>query len=286
MTKAELLQELGPPRATLGAGNREVLDYGSGRKAQFLNGRVFNLVGFPDSIVSEGQVPDPIKTARTSTERSAPTTSANINSQNAFVDFDSINNQRKETFTLSSSNSSEAPPNSSPSIRERIQPLITYVTTMDRQTLTLRGFGIGASFALAILTSLILKRRSASKKKSQTRETDSELPPILAPKLQEKPSILDQREPPKLRSGESRTTRKDPVGHGLSIRGPIYQDYDPDYDPNAPRRQLVGAHTAPKNNNAYSSAHAQSSVGEPEPQESTPSESQKSSSLKLKLSED
>ena len=36
-------------------------------------------------------------------------------------------------------------------------------------------------------------------------------------------------------------------------------------DPNAPRGQIVGGHTAPKNNNTYSSAQTQSSAGEPEP---------------------
>ena len=286
MTEAELLQELGPPAATLAVGNREVLDYGGGRKAQFLNGRVFKLTGFPESVISEEQAPDPLEDARASTAYSLPTSSANHNNQNDSVDFGSINNQREETFTLSSSHSSETTSKTSPSISDRIQPLITYVESMDRQTLTLRGCGIGAAFAFVILTGVFLKRRSAAKKKMRIGKADSELPPFLKSKPQEKPSILDPREPPKLRSGESRVIQKDPESRGLSIRGPIYRDYDPDYAPNAPRRQLVGAHTAPNNNTAYSSAHTQSSAGEPEPQESAPSGPQKSSSLKLRLNED
>ena len=84
MTEAELLQELGPPTATLAVGNREVLDYGRGRKAQFLNGRVFKLTGFPESMISEGQAPDPLEDARTSTAYSPPTSSTNHNNQNAW----------------------------------------------------------------------------------------------------------------------------------------------------------------------------------------------------------
>ncbi len=287
MAKAELLEELESPNATLGVENREVLDFGGGRKAQFLNGRVFKLTGFPESMISEGQAPDPLESAHASTAYSPPTPTANQNNQNSFVDFSSINDQRQESFTLSSSNASGTTPNpTSLSIRDRIEPLITYLKAMDQQALVLRGCGIGAGIALAILAGVILKRRSDAKKKMRIGKADSELSPFLKSKPQEKPSILDPREPPKLRGGEGKAVKKDPESRGLSIRGPIYQDYDPDYDPNAPRRQLVGAHTAPKNNSADSSAPAESTASDTESPEPAPIEAEKSSSLKLKLSED
>lgn len=284
MTKAELLQELGPPSATLAVGNHEILDYGGGRKAQFLNGRVFKLTGFPESMISEGQAPDPLDSARASTAYSNSESTSRQSNQNAFVDFGS-QNQREETFTLSSSksDSAEAP---SPSIRDRIELLIASIKSMDSQTLALRGCGIGAGIAFSILIAVVLKRRSAAKRRMSIGKADSELPPFLKSKPQEKPSILDPREPPKLRSGERKAIQKDPESRGLSIRGPIYQDYDPDYDPNAPRRQLVGAHTAPKNNEAYSSAHVQSNKSDSEAAKSSPSEEESSTTLKLKLSED
>ena len=65
-------------------------------------------------------------------------------------------------------------------------------------------------------------------------KADSELPTFLKSKPQENPSILNPREPPNLRSGESRVIQKDPESRGLSIRGPIYQESIPDYNPNAP----------------------------------------------------
>lgn len=285
MTKAELLQELGPPNTTLAVGNREVLDYGGSRKAQFLNGRVFKLTGFPESMISEVQAPDPIENARASTAYSPPPTSTSQNKQNGFVDFGAINNQQEETFTLSSPEP-DTSETVSPSIRDRIEPLIAYIESMDRQTLTLRGCGIGASVAFAILIILTLKRRSAAKKRMRVGEADSKLPPFLKSKPQEKPSILDPREPPKLRGGERKAIQKNPESRGLSIRGPIYQDYDPDYDPNAPRRQLVGANTAPKNNEAYSGAASHSADGDSQTQEPNSPGTEKSSPLKLKLSED
>jgi len=286
MTKAELLQELGPPNTTLALGNREVLDYGGSRKAQFLYGRVFKLTGFPESMISESQAPDPLESARASTAYSPPTTSTSQAKQNAFIDFGSMNNQRQETFTLSSSKP-DSTETISPSIRDRIEPLMTYIESMDRQTLTLRGCGIGASVAFAILITIILKRRSAEKKKMHIGKADSELPSFLKSKPKEKPSLLDPREPPKLKSGERKNTQKNPESRGLSIRGPIYQDYDPDFDPNAPRRQLVGANTAPRNNEAYSSsAHTESASSDSQSRESNTTGSERSSPLKLKLCED
>ena len=124
---------------------------------------------------------------------------------------------------------------------------------MDRQALTLKDGGIGARSAFVILIAIILKCRSATKKKMHIGKAESEVPPFLKSKPQEKPSLLDPHEPPKLRSGEPKTIQRSPESRELSIRGPICQDYDPDYNPNAPRRQLVGANTAPKNNEACSS---------------------------------
>ena len=92
----------------------------------------------------------------------------------------------------------------SPSISDRIQPLITHVNSIDRQNLALRGCDIGAAFAFVILTGAILKPRSAAKKKMKIGKADSELPLLLKSKTQENPSILDPREPPNPRGGESR----------------------------------------------------------------------------------
>jgi len=125
-------------------GNREVLDYGGGRKAQFLNGRVFKLTGFPESMISEGQAPDPL-------EHQPPIRLQHrlriITIKTLSVNFGSINNQREETFTLSSSPYSKTTQKASPSISDRIHPLITYVKSMDPQTFTLRRCGIGAARA-------------------------------------------------------------------------------------------------------------------------------------------
>ena len=120
MTKAELLQELGPPTATLALGNREVLDYGGGRKAQFLNGRVFKLTGFPESMISEGQAPDPLEDARTSTAYSPPTSSTNHNNQNASSTLArSIISEKRISPFLSSSRQKHRHQS------DRIEPLIT-----------------------------------------------------------------------------------------------------------------------------------------------------------------
>ena len=113
-------------------------------------------------MISKEQDPDPLEDARASTAYSLPTSSANHNSQDTSDDFGSINNQREETFTLSGFPSSETTSKTSPSISDRIQPLITYVNSMDRQNLALRGCGIGAAFAFVILAGVILKRRSAA----------------------------------------------------------------------------------------------------------------------------
>ncbi len=272
MTKGELYDTLGVPDSSLVAGPKEVHQYPDGKRVNIVNGRVVGLAGFPE---------DGIAAPRSSSDKELPKASTAYTraqepkkTHRPFVDFDAVKEGRSESFTLKGAESDAA-------IASTWEE---FLNSDKAPTFFILGGGVIACAVIWMIVAAINHRRAARIAANPIGKADSELPPFLKSTPIEKYSLLDPRGDTSELREERLAMRDDPNSMGLSIRGPIYQDYDP----YGPRTQLVGNINAPQSNPAYAAAKSQSR--KPARRRNTASdikteaerESQKESSLKLK----
>ncbi len=277
MSKGELIEELGSPNARLAVGPKELYQYSDGRRVEVVDDRVTHLVGFPKEMIvvkPQKSVSEPPK-ASTAYAQKKPAISTN---PRPFVDFKAAKAENKETFTL------QSPEEGATAASDGESKLSAFLNSDQATTAYLFGGGILLCALAAWIVAVIRRKRAAERAQFKVGKADPKLPPFLKSTPVEKPSLLDPRGDTSELRAQRLAARDDPTSMGLSIRGPIGEDYNP----YGPRTQLVGNINAPENNPAYATkkeprkpSRKPATPASVVPEPATP-EPEKKSGLKLK----
>ncbi len=238
MPKGELLRELGPPTSTLAAGPKELHHYGEGKTVEILNERVVALTGFDDRQIIQVKPTKEPETAKASTAYTDAPKRARRASE--FVDFKTLEDAPKETFTLSSSKAQ------SPAENHRFERLLDVSPT----TLYILGGGLAACLIIGLVANFSRSRTKVPLESPSVSKADPPLPTFLQSSPSEKPSLTDPRGDMSELREQRLAQRDDPDSMGLSIKASPYVDFDP----SQPKIPLVTHANPAQPNPAYSSA--------------------------------